>query len=75
MIPSIAGRIKQSHSEYNVELFLQPFTQYHLYNLGFGGGAIERVRLFAIIAFFIFMIKSSSEGESLDPRDFIGASA
>ena len=56
MIPSIAGRIKQSHSEYDVELFLQPFTQYHLYNLGFGGGAIERIRLFAIIALFILII-------------------
>jgi len=56
MNPSIAGRIKQSHSEYDVELFLQPFTQYHLYNLGFGGGAIERVRLFGIIALFILII-------------------
>ncbi len=56
MIPRIAGRIKQSHPDNDTELFLQPFKQYHLYNLGFGGGAIERIRLFAIIALFILII-------------------
>ena len=80
----IAGRIKQSEPEYDTELFLRPFTKYHLYNLGFGGGAIEQVRLFSIIALFILIIscinfinlstaRSSTRSGEVGIRKVIGA--
>ena len=40
------------------EPYLRPFSQLHLHYLGYGGGRIQEIHTFIIIAFFILLIAS-----------------
>jgi len=52
----IAGRIKQALPESNLEPFLYPLKNLHLYSISGKGGHIENVRFFILIALVILLI-------------------
>ncbi len=52
----IAGRVTKAKGVRFSESFLQPYTRVRLHWLGYGGGSIQQVRAFAMIAFFVLFI-------------------
>jgi len=48
--------IKQQYPSANIELFLRPYTELHLYWLGYGGGRIEQITIFIIIGAIILLV-------------------
>jgi len=51
----LADRLKREGEE-NVDVFIQPFSRLHLYWLDMGGGRIQLIRLFGLIASFVLFI-------------------
>lgn len=52
----ISDRITQETGRKFSEPYLRPFSRLHLHWLGFGGGNIQRVRIFTMLAFFVLII-------------------
>jgi ABC-type antimicrobial peptide transport system permease subunit len=51
----ISGLLKKKISDSKMELYLQPLTRIHLYDLE-GGGAVTYVYIFSLIAIFVLII-------------------
>ncbi len=80
----LTGRVKQSDSNSNIDLFLAPYSDYYLFRFGEGGGRYEQVRTFAVIAFLVLLIacinfmnlttaRSSSRSKEVGLRKVVGA--
>lgn len=81
---SITELLDQHNPENDIKLHLQPLTQIHLHNLN-GGGNIEYVYIFSIIALFVLLIacinfmnlttaRSSTRTKEIGMRKVTGAS-
>ncbi len=53
----IIDLIQKHHEGSTIELYLQPLTDTHLHSIN-GGGAIQYVRIFSIVAIFVLVIAS-----------------
>ncbi|MFC1476849.1 ABC transporter permease [candidate division KSB1 bacterium] len=80
----IAGRINQEYAENNWEVFLYPYTKYHLFYLG-AGGSIGTIIIFTSIALLVLGIacmnfmnlataRSCSRAKEIGLRKVVGAS-
>ena len=80
----ITDRITREIGKQFAEPYLRPYSSLRLYWLGFGGGNIQRVRIFTVIALFVLLIacinfmnlttaRSGNRAKEIGLRKVVGA--